>query len=255
VKTVEILQMESEINSLRKIQNDARNKMKGFQEQEYNLVSETFEKMFDLGSEVVVNYHNGRILFYMKNEIGQLLEVFSIYFNSNHTSTNMEFFKPYISYYTTSSISTFELNRLKYLGKLASRFEKNQKTMLDIVNQSVANINYYNNTYHFNETDRVTSEQIANLKKELVFTKNKYILRKLLDDDGIMFGNDINLHITPHHFINTNNVKIMNESYQPFKKSVTLKYKNSQTDDTSWFLVDLSEYEFLLKQIAKHTFG
>lgn len=89
-------------------------------------VQEVFDRNFNYFKEFDIRVSGESAYFRMKNEEGELKEIFSIYFYSRYEGdTRLE-----LSYYTTNTQSEFEVERLISLGKTARILRDNSEYIL-----------------------------------------------------------------------------------------------------------------------------
>jgi hypothetical protein len=90
-------------------------------------VQEVFDRNFNYFKEFDIRVSGESAYFRMKNEEGELKEIFSIYFYSRYEGdTRLE-----LSYYTTNTQSEFEVERLISLGKTARILRDNSEYILE----------------------------------------------------------------------------------------------------------------------------
>jgi hypothetical protein len=89
-------------------------------------IQEVFDRNFNYFKEFDIQASGESAVFRMKNEKGELKDIFSVYFYSRYKDeTRLE-----LSYYTTNTHSEFELDRLYHLGNTARFIKNNSESLL-----------------------------------------------------------------------------------------------------------------------------
>ena len=168
-------------------------------------VKEVLDGYFNPFQELEIGVYNTSASFYMKDDLGTRREVFSLYFYERYK----EGIKLELSYYTTSTISDFELLRLQNLGKVAKIvLEKSEEILRDISevrNQDLARSNELfsiQNGYEKKKAEYVKAAKEA----------KKVEVELLLKGDGVFFGYDEYIELKRNYTVRVVSMKIITVS-------------------------------------------
>jgi len=167
-------------------------------------VKKVLDSYFNPFQELEIQVGSTSASFYMKDNLGIRREVFSLYFYQRlQGNTLLE-----ISYYTTSTHSDFELERLINLGKVAKIvLEKSEQILKDITevrNQDLGRSNELfsiQNGYEKKKAEYVKAAQ-----------ENRKVEVELLLREGIIFDESVYIEFKRNYSIKVRTLKMINVS-------------------------------------------
>lgn len=193
-------------------------------------MNEHFSKFFrgTVSEDVTVSCTSTSIQFQKKNEEGTYdKEMFNLYLKENYFSKEEQ--PPYrgleISYYTTSTNSEWELQRLINLGRVAETFSKFKEEILADANnlrttylERIEKGNYWRDDYDLDK-------QIESIKK-VIKEQETNSIREQLFKDGITFskGVHVRLKFNFEPFIRT--IKLVDLSRSEKKATAIFTYEH-----------------------------
>ena len=168
-------------------------------------VKEVLDGYFNPFQELEIGVYNTSASFYMKDDLGTRREVFSLYFYERYK----EGIKLDLSYYTTSTISDFELLRLQNLGKVAKIvLEKSEEILRDISEVRKGDLERSNQLF---------SIQNGYEKKKAEYVKAAQENRKVeveifLRGGGVVFDQNVYIEFKRNFSIKVITLKMINVS-------------------------------------------
>jgi len=167
-------------------------------------VKKVLDSYFNPFQELEIQVGSTSASFYMKDNLGIRREVFSLYFYQRlQGNTLLE-----ISYYTTSTHSDFELERLINLGKVSKIvLEKSEQILKDITevrNQDLGRSNELfsiQNGYEKKKAEYVKAAQ-----------ENRKVEVELLLREGIIFDESVYIEFKRNYSIKVRTLKMINVS-------------------------------------------
>jgi len=168
-------------------------------------IQKVFDFYFNFFQEFDIKVSGESAYFRIKDEEGLLKEVFNIYFYERYnTKATLQ-----LSYYTTSSQSDFELERLILLGRTAKIVRDKSE---DILN-TIAEIKNSNTE----RLDQLFSIQNGYEKQIRVYQKGNDDRRKVeielqLRGEGVVFNKDIYIKLKSNYTARVNNIKLVDVS-------------------------------------------
>jgi hypothetical protein len=146
-----------------------------------NLITDILNEYFNPFKEFEIKVYRNSATFHMKDQENYNKEIFSLYFDERYKEET----KLRLSYYTTSSNSDFELERLMHLGKVAKIIKDRSEGILkDIFEARKSNLERSNELY------RISSgyeKQISEYRKAELADKKVQIELDLRGNKGITF--------------------------------------------------------------------
>ena len=168
-------------------------------------VKEVLDGYFNPFNELSIEVYNTSASFYMKDDLGTRREVFSLYFYERYK----EGIKLDLSYYTTSTISDFELLRLQNLGKVAKIvLEKSEEILREIAGVRKGDLERSNQLF---------SIQNGYEKKKAEYVKAAQENRKVeveifLRGGGVVFDQNVYIEFKRNFSIKVITLKMINVS-------------------------------------------
>lgn len=167
-------------------------------------VKEVLDGYFNPFQELSIEVYNTSASFYMKDDLGVRREVFSLYFYERYK----EGIKLELSYYTTSTISDFELQRLTNLGKVAKIvLERSEEILREIAGVRKGDLERSNELF---------SIQNGYEKKKAEYVKaaqeNRKVEVELLLREGIVFDQYVYIEFKRNYSIKVITMKMVDVS-------------------------------------------
>ena len=167
-------------------------------------VKEVLDGYFNPFQELEIGVYNTSASFYMKDDLGTRREVFSLYFYERYK----EGIKLDLSYYTTSTISDFELLRLQNLGKVAKIvLEKSEEILREVAGVRKGDLERSNQLF---------SIQNGYEKKKAEYVKaaqeNRKVEVSLLLREGIVFDQHVYIEFKRNYSIKVITMKMVDVS-------------------------------------------
>jgi len=168
-------------------------------------VKEVLDSYFNPFQELEIQVGSTSASFYMKDNLGIRREVFSLYFYQRLQGyTLLE-----ISYYTTSTHSDFELERLINLGKVAKIvLEKSEQILREISEVRNQDLGRSNELFSIQNG---YEKEIAEYKRRLLF-RRKLEIELLLMGDGVVFDESVYVEFKRNYSIKVKSLKMINVS-------------------------------------------
>ena len=191
----EITELETLINKVQ----DERFQLQLAQNDE---IADVLNSHFNYFKEFTIKVSNESAYFYMFNEEAKYeKEIFSLYFYERYNSaTKLE-----LSYYSTSTQSDFELDRLMYLGSFAKVIKQDSERILnEIVAVQSKYKNRSNELYQIKDgyekqkrAYQKANDEARKAKIELAFREN-----------GIIFDKSVNIQIKSNYTPRIDSIKL-----------------------------------------------
>ena len=168
-------------------------------------VKEVLDGYFNPFQELEIGVYNTSASFYMKDDLGTRREVFSLYFYERYK----EGIKLDLSYYTTSTISDFELLRLQNLGKVAKIvLEKSEEILREVAGVRKGDLERSNQLF---------SIQNGYEKKKAEYVKAAQENRKVeveifLRGGGVVFDQNVYIEFKRNFSIKVKSLKMIDVS-------------------------------------------
>ena len=168
-------------------------------------VKEVLDGYFNPFQELEIGVYNTSASFYMKDDLGTRREVFSLYFYERYK----EGIKLELSYYTTSTVSNFELQRLTNLGKVAKIvLEKSEEILREIAGVRKGDLERSNQLF---------SIQNGYEKKKAEYVKAAQENRKVeveifLRGGGVVFDQNVYIEFKRNFSIKVKSLKMIDVS-------------------------------------------
>lgn len=168
-------------------------------------VQEVFDRNFNYFKEFDIRVSGEAAYFRMKNEEGELKEIFSIYFYSRYKEdTRLE-----LSYYTTSTQSEFEVERLISLGKTARILRDNSEYILkEIADAKKSDLERENELYRIQDGYEKEKRSYQKANDE----RRKVEIELALRGDGVTFDTMKEIQFKRNYSIRVIHIKIVEVS-------------------------------------------
>jgi hypothetical protein len=178
-------------------------------------VKEVLENAFNYFKEFEIKVWGESATFHVKDQDGYNKEIFSLYFYSRYKEdTRLE-----LSYYTTSTQSDFELERLISLGKVAQLIKSNSERVLkDIADVKMSDLGRENELYGIQNG---YEKQLSQYRKAQSDNK-KVEIELLLRGEGVEFKVPKEVTLKLNYFPRVNSIKIVEMSKSG--KTCTVQY-------------------------------
>lgn len=223
---IEVLQSAIEVNQ--KQLAEVRDQRYQAQQCFHSKLTTTFTKFFMgvVDEDVAVNGTTNSIVFSMLNEEGHLKEIFQIYLRHSWRSEGMVYHDIQLSYYTTSTSSDFELQRLVNLGRVASVVKGMKQEILDKVNtladqynEEVTKLGYYKKIDAF-------ESKISQLRSQIKQIQIEEVKVKLFTEEGLSFEKPIQVQMKYNYTPTIKHLKLVDvsKSGKKAKAVFTLAY-------------------------------
>ena len=126
-------------------------------------------------------------IYFNRMEEGRTKEIFSIYLREDYFVKGAKFNSLSLSYYTTSTVSKFETERLVMLGRAAEVLLNKEKEILAVVNEKDSN--YKAILKETGVRDRLYTIQgnIETLRYQIRETNKEITRAKLFSEEGVVF--------------------------------------------------------------------
>lgn len=208
-------------------------------------VQEVFDRHFNYFKEFTIKVSGDSAYFLAKNENGISVDLFTIYFHERYKEER----KLELSYYTTSSQSDFEIERLISLGKVARILRDNRETILKDITESMNSyLERSNELYRI--LDGYGKEKLSYQKANDERRKNEIELS--LRGEGVNFDKDVYIELKRNYTVRVISMKIVTVSKS--KKTCIVQFGTvNRLDGSVWKLVEERvDVENLIRQIASH---
>lgn len=169
-------------------------------------VQEVFNNHFNIFRIVDVQVSGESAYFRVKDEeTGSLKDLFSIYFYSRYKEdTRLE-----LSYYTTSTNSEFELNRIIYLGQVAKVIKDNSEEILkEIAEVKGRDLGRENELYRIQDTYEREKKSYENANNQ----KRKVEIELSLRGEGVTFDQPVYIQFKRNYSIKVRTLKMIDVS-------------------------------------------
>ena len=206
-------------------------------------VKQVFDSYFNPFQELDIQVSGTSASFYMKDNLQVRREVFSLYFYERYK----EDIKLDLSYYTTSTISDFELLRLQNLGKVAKIvLEKSEEILREIAGVRKSDLERSNQLYSIETSYQRKLQEY----KSAIFDNKKVEVEFLLKGDGVFFTEDRYLELKRNYTVRVVSMKIITVSKS--NKTCTVQFGTlNRHDGTVRKLVEERvDLQSLVHQIA-----
>ena len=166
-------------------------------------VQEVFNNHFNIFRIVDVQVSGESAYFRVKNEeTGIFKDLFTIYFYSRYKEdTRLE-----LSYYTTSTNSEFELNRIIYLGQVAKVIKDNSEEILkEIAEVKSRDLGRENELYRIQDTYEREKKSYENANNQ----KRKVEIELSLRGEGVVFDKEAYIQLKRNYTVRAFHVRIV----------------------------------------------
>jgi hypothetical protein len=177
-------------------------------------IEEVFNSHFNPFSEFQITVRGGSATFYSIDDKGENKEIFSLNFYDAYKQKPV--LKP--SYYSTSSYSNFELERLVILGKVAKILLNKSEFIVDEIEGIKNPFNEISKNIYGKQHDKEV--EIRNLKEEIKYEKILVLKSAILSEEGIKFSSWKRLYLKVNLNPNMDWIKVTETK----GKTVTVHY-------------------------------
>ena len=173
-----------------------------------------FNSHFNPFSEFQITVRGTSSTFYSIDDKGENKEIFSLNFYDAYNQKPV--LKP--SYYSTSSYSNFELERLVILGKVAKILLNKSEFIVDEIEGIKNPLKEISRSSYGKQRDK--EKEINNLKGEIKDEKISVLKSSILSEEGIKFSSWKRLYLKVNHSPNMDWIKVTETK----GKTVTVHY-------------------------------
>lgn len=228
----------NEISELNVLISEVRTKSLNLDKATDLKVQSVFNKYFKL--PINIRVQNTTAYFQVEVE-GRLKDLFTISFYERYKQdTILE-----LSYYTTSTQSDFELDRIVYLGKVAEVIKSSSKEILDeIVRIKKEDLKKSNELYTLQDKCSRQISQYQNAEKEA----RKVELELALRGEGVSFSKELYLEVKRNFTARVKSVKIVEVSKS--RKTCTVSFKYAYGDHTG--SEERCNFDSIISQVMYH---
>lgn len=167
-------------------------------------VKEVLDGYFNPFNELSIGVSGTSASFYMEDDLGIRREVFSLYFYERYKEDP----KLELSYYTTSTVSDFELLRLQNLGKVAKIvLEKSERILKEIAEVRKSDLERSNELYSIQSG---YEKEIAEYNRSILSRRKLEI--ELLLREGIVFDQYVYIEFKRNYSIKVITMKMVDVS-------------------------------------------
>ena len=168
-------------------------------------VKEVLDSYFNPFQELSIGVSGTSASFYMEDDLGIRREVFSLYFYERYKEDP----KLELSYYTTSTVSDFELQRLTNLGKVAKIvLEKSERILKEIAEVRKSDLERSSELYSIQSG---YEKEIAEYNKSIL-SRRKLEIEMLLMGNGIVFDQYVYVEFKRNYSIKVITMKMIDVS-------------------------------------------
>ena len=229
-----------EIAELKELISEVRTKSLNLDKANDLKVQSVFNKYFNL--PVTIKVQNTTVYFQVENE-GRLKDLFSISFYERYKQdTILE-----LSYYTTSTQSDFELDRIIYLGKVAEVVKNSSKEILDeIARIKKEDLEESNELYTLQNNYSKQISQYENAERENKKVELELLLRS---EEGVSFSKELYLEVKRNFTPRIKSIKITEVSKS--RKTCTISFKYAYGDHTG--VEERCNFDSIISQVMYHS--
>lgn len=185
-------------------------------------VQEVFDRHFNYFKEFTIKVSGDSAYFLAKNENGISVDLFTIYFHQRYSEER----KLELSYYTTSSQSDFELNRIISLGKTARILRDNREEILNDINQAVnSDLERSNELYRIQDGYEKEKRSYQNANDE----RRKSEIELSLRGEGVVFSKGAYIELKRNYTVRINSIKIVEVSKSGKTCTVVFEFTHGHT--------------------------
>ena len=233
-----------EIAELKELISEVRTKSLNLDKANDLKVQSVFNKYFNPFQEFEIKVNRTTATFYLINdEDGRLKDLFTISFYERYKQdTILE-----LSYYTTSTQSDFELDRLMLLGKVAEVVKSSSNKILDeIVRIRKEDEEESNQLYSIQDNYSKQISQYENAERENKKVELELLLRS---EEGVSFSKELYLEVKRNFTPRIKSVKITEVSKS--RKTCTISFKYAYGDHTG--VEERCNLDSIISQIMYHS--
>jgi hypothetical protein len=173
-----------------------------------------FEKYFRgvVGEDVSIVCTNTTINFKMLDEDCREREIFQIYLRENYMieeKSENAYRGVELSYYTTSTNSDFELQRLENLGRVAMFVRNFKEEILRQANELAKIYDAELAMEKFFERENEVEKQIRNFRNEIYTIKKKEKRAALFSEEGLSFEKESYIQLKANFTVRVKNIKLI----------------------------------------------
>ena len=230
-----------EIAELKELISEVRTKGLNLDKANDLKVQSVFNKYFNLPLGYEVKVQNTTAYFYLVVE-GRSKDLFTISFYERYKQdTILE-----LSYYTTSTQSDFELDRIVYLGKVAEVVKSYSKEILDEIVRIKNEVKEESmELYTLQDKYSKQISQYENAERE----NKKVALELSLRGEGVSFSKELYLEVKRNFTARIKSVKITEVSKS--RKTCTISFKYSYGDHTG--VEERCNFDSIVSQVMYHS--
>lgn len=184
-------------------------------------LKDVFDSHFNIFREFTINVNNATASFCMDNEEGRLKEIFSISFYERYKQAR----QLDLSYYSTSTNSQFELDRLIQLGKAASTLKSNADYILEDIEAALRKDCQREDELYGIED--MYSKKLSEIRKAQQDQKEVQV-ELMLRGDGVLFEKFIGIELKRNYVPLISSIKIVEVSKSG--KTCTVVYSTASRD-------------------------
>ena len=195
-----------------------------------------FQKYFRgvVGEDVIIVCTNTTINFKMLDEDCREREIFQIYLKENYMMKERSenaYRDIELSYYTTSSNSDFELQRLENLGRVAMLLRNFKDKVLDQANELAKIYDAELAMEKFFEREDEVGKQIKAFRDEISTLKKEESKKALFSEEGLSFEKGISVRMKFNYQPRVSKLKLIDVSKSGKKATAVFTYAHG--DHTS----------------------
>lgn len=184
-------------------------------------LKEVFDFSFNIFREFTINVNNTTASFCMDNEEGKSKEIFSISFYERYKQAR----QLDLSYYSTSTKSQFELDRLIHLGKVASTLKSNAEYILEDIEGALSKDRQREDELY--EIENTYSKRLSEIRQAQQAQKRVQV-ELMLRGDGVLLEKFINIELKRNYVPLVSSIKIVEVSKSG--KTCTVVFSTASRD-------------------------
>jgi hypothetical protein len=210
MKNIETLNQEIEtlLEQKQEISNEIYTCRDGFEK----ALTRNFSKYFRgvITEDVKVQCTQSGIYFNKMNEEGTYeKELFNIYLRDAYFSGEQMYRGCELSYYTTSTNSDFELQRLENLGRVAMLLRNFKQEVLNQANEIAETYRTELKMRDFFKKQDEVSKQISALRKEITELKKEEKKQAIFSEEGLSFEKESYIQLKANFTVRVKNIKLI----------------------------------------------
>jgi hypothetical protein len=209
-------------------------------------VQDVFNRYFNYFKEFNIQVSGDSAYFRVKDQDETFKEIFTIYFHERYKEDS----KLELSYYTTSTHSDFEIERLISLGKVARILRDNQEEILQYIKViKRSDLERSNELYRIQDGYEKEKRSYQNANNE----RRKSEIELSLKGEGVTFDKDVYIELKRNYTVRVISMKIITVSKS--NKTCIVQFGTvNRLDGSVWKLVEERvDVQSLISQIVSHS--